>query len=305
MTLVLIACFLTVALAIAGAGYWFLNRPEEVIDPAAPEVRVMLGSADGSHDEPAGMEFLRTLGLMFPGATRANKSLDNDLSAAGYRHPARRAYFHGLQAAAGTVLAGVAVLAWQRMSYGPAETVLAAVGGAMAGGYLVRQALRNSVASRRLRIRSALPSALDLIVLSLEAGQPLDLAMSDTSRELLRAHKDLAYELSLVPIELRAGNPRADVLGGLARRIGEPELTRLINVMVDSDRYGTSMAPALKSHARYLRTRRRQSAQEQARKVSVKLVFPVFFLIFPSVLLVTLGPAVISLYENLIPMMMK
>jgi tight adherence protein C len=75
--------------------------------------------------------------------------------------------------------------------------------------------------------------------------------------------------------------------------------------MTDSDRYGTSMAPALKNHARYLRTRRRQSAQEQARKISVKLVFPVFFLIFPSVLLVTLGPAIINLYTNLIPMMTK
>ena len=305
MPLVLFACFATVSLAIVGAGYWFLNRPEVVTEPGAPEVKVLLGSAEVPFDEPAGHEFIRTLGLLLPGATRANVALDRDLAAAGYRHPARRAYFHGLQAASGVVLATLAVVIWRRLGYGAGETLLAALAGAMAGGWLVRQALRNSVSHRRLRVRSALPSALDLVVLSLEAGQPLDLALGDTSRELRRAHKDLSYELGLVPIELRAGNPRADVLTGLARRIGEPELTRLVSVMVDSDRYGTSMAPALKNHARYLRTRRRQSAQEQARKVSVKLVFPVFFLIFPSVLLVTLGPAVINLYENLIPMMMK
>ena len=306
MTLVLIACFLTVALAITGAGYWFLNRPEgPVLEPGAPEIRVMLGSAEGPLDEAPGLEFLRTLGLMIPGAGRANAALDQDLVSAGYRDPARRAYFHGVQAATGLLVAIAAVFVWKWLGYGAGETLLVAMAGGMAGGWLVRTLLRGSVDRRRDRIRAALPSALDLLVLGMEAGQPLDLALTDTSRELRRAHPDLSFEFAMVPIELRAGNPRAEVLSGLARRIGEKELTRLVHVMIDSDRYGTSMAPALKNHARYLRTRRRQSAQEQARKVSVKLVFPVFFLIFPSVLLVTLGPAIINLYTNLIPMMMK
>ena len=95
------------------------------------------------------------------------------------------------------------------------------------------------------------------------------------------------------------------MLTNLARRNEEPELTKLVNLLADADRFGSSLAPALRTHARYMRTRRRQLAQEQARKTTVKLVFPVFFLIFPSVLVVTLGPAVISLYSSLIPMLTK
>ena len=304
MLLILLACFTTIAAAIVGAGYWLLRKAEA--PPAVePAPKVVLTDTQGPIDEPAGLELLRTLGLIMPGGGRADKALEKDLLGAGYRHPARRSYFHGLQAAAGLLCAMLSVILWAKLGYGATETVLAALAAVMLGTWLVRHLLRSRARRRRDRVRTALPSALDLMVLGMEAGQPLDLVLNDTSRELRIAHPDLAAELALVPIELRAGNPRAEVLTSLARRVGEPELTRLVNVMVDSDRYGTAMAPALKSHARYLRTRRRQSAQEQARKVSVKLVFPVFFLIFPSVLLVTLGPAVINLYTNLIPLMMK
>jgi tight adherence protein C len=98
---------------------------------------------------------------------------------------------------------------------------------------------------------------------------------------------------------LGAGHLRADAFRNLAIRTGEPELRKLSNLLIDSDRFGSSLAPALKTHAKYLRTRFRQQAQEAARKVGVKLIFPVFFLIFPSVLLVTLGPACIMMYTQL------
>jgi len=305
MLLVLVACFLTVAAAIVGAGYWFLRQPEAAPAPAEAAPRVVLADTAGPVDEAAGMEFLRTLGTLTPGASRANSALRRDLLAAGYRHPAAQAYFHGIQAAAGLVMAVVFVLAWAMLGYAVEQTLLAAFAGLLAGGMGVRKLLRSRVKQRRAKIRSALPSALDLLVLGMEAGQPIDLVLAESAKELRRSHRDLSQEFALVPIELRAGNPRAEVLQNMARRVGETELTRLVNVMTDSDRYGTSMAPALKNHARYLRTRRRQGAQEQARKISVKLVFPVFFLIFPSVLLVTLGPAIINLYTNLIPMMTK
>ena len=104
-------------------------------------------------------------------------------------------------------------------------------------------------------------------------------------------------------LELKAGGTRSDVLWGLADRSGDVEVRKLVALLVDTDRFGTSLAPALRSHAKYLRTRRRQKAQETARKLSVKLVFPVFFLIFPSILLVTLGPALIAVFSHLLPML--
>jgi tight adherence protein C len=100
-------------------------------------------------------------------------------------------------------------------------------------------------------------------------------------------------------MELRTGGTRAESFRALAARNNEPELRKLANLLIDSDRYGVSIGPALRSHAKYLRTRFRQQAQEKARKVGVKLIFPVFFLIFPSVLLVTLGPACIMMYTQL------
>jgi tight adherence protein C len=109
----------------------------------------------------------------------------------------------------------------------------------------------------------------------------------------------LSGELHQVQIEMPASRSRAEVFRALSDRNTEPELKRLAQVFLDSDRFGTGLAPALRTHVKFLRIRLRQQAYEQARKVSVKLVFPVFFLIFPSVILVTLGPALIQVYSQL------
>ena len=123
--------------------------------------------------------------------------------------------------------------------------------------------------------------------------------MVDTSAELRLAYPDLSAELSQVHLELRAGRSRAEALRHLGARNADPELRKLSGLLVDSERFGTSLGPALRTHAKYLRTRMRQQAQEQARKVTVKLIFPVFFLIFPSVILVTLGPAVLLIFSQM------
>jgi len=156
------------------------------------------------------------------------------------------------------------------------------------------------LAGRRIdRLRRALPAALDLMVLAIEAGQGLDSAILDTSRGLRTAHPDLAAEFSLFQHELKANTSRGDALRNLAVRCKDLEIRKFVNLLIDTDRFGTSLGPALKTHARYLRIRFRQIAQEKARKVGVKLIFPVFFLIFPSVILVTLGPAVILIFTQM------
>jgi tight adherence protein C len=133
----------------------------------------------------------------------------------------------------------------------------------------------------------------------MEAGQALDQSIADASRGLKRTHPDFSAEFAQLYMELRTGSSRADSFRALGARNKEPELRKLANLLVDSDRFGVSIGPALRSHAKYLRTRFRQQAQEKAQKVGVKLIFPVFFLIFPSVLLVTLGPACIMMFQQL------
>jgi len=167
-------------------------------------------------------------------------------------------------------------------------------------GYLIPDRVLDRLAARRVaRLRRGLPAALDLLVLGIEAGQALDAAILDTSRGLRVSYPDLASEFTLLQLELKANTARSDALKNFADRCRDIELRKFAHLLIDTDRFGTSVGPALKTHARYLRIRFRQLAQERARKVAVKLIFPVFFLIFPSVILVTLGPAVILLMTQM------
>ncbi|MEO8127741.1 MAG: type II secretion system F family protein, partial [Bryobacteraceae bacterium] len=125
----------------------------------------------------------------------------------------------------------------------------------------------------------------------------------DSSREIRAAFPDLADELLTVSLALRASASREQVFRDFGNRSSDLEFKKLSNLLIDSDRFGSSLGPTLRTHARYLRIRRRQHAQERARKIGVKLVFPIFFLIFPSVLLVTLGPAAMAIMTALRPMM--
>jgi tight adherence protein C len=171
---------------------------------------------------------------------------------------------------------------------------------ALGFGYILPDRILASLTrARARRLRHGLPAALDLLVLGIEAGQPLDHAIAESARELRHAHPDLSAELAFMQIEMQLGASRTVALRNMADRNSEPELRKLASLIIESDRFGSSPAPALHSHAKYLRTRMRQQANESARKLGVKLVFPVFFLIMPSLLLVTLGPAVIQMMTQL------
>jgi tight adherence protein C len=163
--------------------------------------------------------------------------------------------------------------------------------------------LERRINKRRERLRLSLPDGLDLMVVSVEAGLGLDQAVQNVSRELTLAHPELSEELGLVTLEMRAGKRRAEALQNLAQRTGEPELRKLTSLLIQSDRFGTSMAEALRTHSEFMRTRRRQDAEERAAKVGVKLVFPIFFFILPSMLVVAAGPGLLQVFKYLFPMM--
>jgi tight adherence protein C len=125
----------------------------------------------------------------------------------------------------------------------------------------------------------------------------------EASRQLRDPFPDLCAELSMVHIEVLASKSRAQALRNLASRNQEVEIRRLARILLDADRFGTSLAPTLRMHVHYLRMKMRQRAREAAQKVAVKMVFPLFFLIFPSILLVTLGPAVLQILSQLQPLL--
>jgi tight adherence protein C len=175
--------------------------------------------------------------------------------------------------------------------------------GGIAGYFAPGFILERMVAARQTRIRLSLPDALDLLVVCVEAGLGLDQAIHNVSQELRSTHKDISEELGLVTLEMRAGKQRAEALRNLADRTGEPELRKLVAILIQADRFGVSVADSLRTHSDFMRVRRRQEAEERAAKVGVKLVFPIFFCIMPSMMLVTAGPGVLQLFRNLYPMM--
>ena len=161
--------------------------------------------------------------------------------------------------------------------------------------------LRWKVRQRQTSLRLALPDALDLLVICVESGLGLDQAMMRVSQELRVAHPDLSDELQLVNLEMRVGKTRLEALRGLADRTGVDDIRALVAMLVQTDRFGTSVAQSLRIHSEDLRTRRRQRAEEKAAKTTVKMVPPLVFFIFPALMIVILGPAVITVVRVLLP----
>jgi tight adherence protein C len=170
-------------------------------------------------------------------------------------------------------------------------------------GYLLPGMVLARLAKRRQhRIRLSLADALDLLVVSVEAGLGLDQALMRVATELSAAYPDLADELKLVNLELRAGKARSEALRNLADRTGVDDLSSLVTMLIQTDKFGTSIAQSLRVYSDTLRTKRRQRAEEAAAKTGVKMVFPLVFCIFPAVWVVTIGPAAIKIIRVLFPL---
>jgi tight adherence protein C len=168
------------------------------------------------------------------------------------------------------------------------------------GFFLPRFFLKRMIKDRQHRIRIALPDALDLTVICVEAGLALDQAMLRVGQDLHHAHPDLSDEFHFVNLEMRAGKPRAEALRNLVDRTGVDDIRSLVGTLIQTDRFGTSVAQALRVHSDSLRTARRQRAEEQAAKTTIKMVPPLVLFILVPFLFVTIGPALIQAYHSLV-----
>jgi tight adherence protein C len=177
---------------------------------------------------------------------------------------------------------------------------------ALALGYLFPDMfLTWRVNARQAKIRRGLPDGLDLLVICVESGLGLDQALMKVSQELRITHHELSEELQLVNLEMRIGKTRIEALRELARRTGLEDIKSLVAMLVQTDRFGTSVAQSLRVYSDDLRTKRRQRAEEMSAKTTVKMVPPLIFFIFPALMVVILGPAVISLMRQLMPALQR
>jgi len=246
-------------------------------------------------------ELVRRIGSFVPDSPKNLPRLKQRLIRAGFRDPAAVRFFHGTRAVTMVVFAAAGLAASLR-SYSTFENLLKVAGAATLVGYILpSQILLWRIARRKRRIERALPSALDLMVVCVESGLGLDQTTIQVARELQYAYPELCDEFAVMNLEMRAGKRRAEALHNLAERTGVEELKKLVAVLIQTDRFGTSIAQTLRGHSEYLRVMARQRAEERAAKLAVKLVFPIFFCVLPSLFVVTLGPVMTRLVRDLIP----
>jgi tight adherence protein C len=265
------------------------RRLRETIDAgAAPVVdrgyrRAMLGA-------------FTKVGHMAPQSAADTSKLRQRLITAGFRSRDALVVFLGIRV--GVAIAAFGLLMMPIFSRPNMLFAFAAcgVGYVLPGMVLARMAKR-----RQHRIRLGLPDALDLLVVSVEAGLGLDQAIQRVGAELAFAHPDLCDELRLINLELRAGKARSEALHNLSERTGLDDIRELVTMLVQTDKFGTSVAQSLRVHSETVRTKRRQRAEEAAAKIGVKMVFPLVLCIFPAIYVVTLGPAAIKFMQVLGP----
>ena len=283
---------------VGGGALLFMPRRQEAIDRRLME---LTSERDNLEPEKPRWQVLvgvfKRIGEKVPRSPKEMGSLRLRLVQAGYRRDEALTIFFGIR-----VLFAIVLFLLFSSSILMRPNTFVALGG-LALGYLLPGMVLARLAKRRAhRVRLSLADALDLLVVSVEAGLGLDQALTRVGTELAFAYPELADELKLINLELRAGKPRAEALRNLADRTGVDDLSSLVTMLIQTDKFGTSVAQSLRVYSETLRTKRRQRAEEAAAKTGVKMVFPLVLCIFPSIWVVTIGPAAIKFVTVLFPM---
>jgi tight adherence protein C len=291
--------FLVGSAIIAAVAFVLLPNRAAVIDRRLEELTTARGG--GEEVKPRFQKLIgiaKRVGEKVPRSPKEMGSLRLRLVQAGYRREEAITIFFGLR-----VMFALVLFALFSTSIVARPNLTLALGGLGVGYVLPGMVLARLAKRRAHRIRLSLADMLDMLVVSVEAGLGLDAALSRVGAELAFAYPELADELKLINLELRAGKPRSEALRNLADRTGVDDLSSLVTMLIQTDKFGTSVAQSLRVYSETLRTKRRQRAEEAAAKTGVKMVFPLVFCIFPAIWVVTIGPAAIKFVTVLFPLM--
>jgi tight adherence protein C len=297
LTLLPILAFAFGTLIVTAIAYVTLSKRSVILDQRLREVGVPERPGESNAEPQQIAAFLKRVGERVPKSPAELTKIQGRLVQAGYRRSDALFIFLGIRFACALALFFLMVTPIVVRPNVGLALVAAAIGYIVPAMVLARMAKK-----RQHRIQLSLADALDLLVVSVEAGLGLDQAMARVGQELAFAHPDLSAELRLVNLELLAGRGRADALKNLADRTGVDDLRSLVAMLVQTDKFGTSVANSLRVYSETLRTKRRQRAEEAAAKTGVKMVFPLVLCIFPAIWVVTIGPAAIKFIRVLGPM---
>ncbi len=296
----LLFVIVTVAFSFVGLRLWI--RPKEAMERVTGTILEHAELAP-AHPSLALHDLIKKLGDVLPASPKDLSVMQRRLVRAGLRGPNALKMLYGSKVLLGVLLPLLMSLAVAQSTAEPTNKFIA-VAAAAAMGFFGPNEWVNIMAKRRQKaIGKGLPNALDLLVVCVESGLGLDQAIVQVAKELEHAHPEITEEFALVNYELKAGKRRVDALRNLADRTACDDLKKLVAVLIQADRFGTGIAQSLRAHADYMRVQARQICEEKAAKLGVKLVFPIFFCILPSLFVVTVGPVAVKIVRELVPMM--
>jgi tight adherence protein C len=301
MTLFLFV-FLVVMISVAGLKFWV--RPKEAMERVSG---VSIGAREHAAAHPSLVfgDLMKKLGNVIPSNPKDANTMQRRLIRAGFRGENALKTLYGAKLVFSILVPLIMIGLVAGSNTDQANKVLAIVGAVAMGFFGPNEYVKIVGQKRQKQIQRGLSNSLDLMVVCVESGLGLDQAIMQVAKELEAAHPEISEEFSLVNLELKAGKRRIEALRNLAERTGVNDLKKLVAVLIQADRFGTGVAASLRGHADYMRVQARQIAEEKAAKLGVKLVFPIFFCILPTLFLVTVGPMAVKIVRDLIPMMMN
>jgi tight adherence protein C len=302
VTLILLSTFVSIAFIVMGV-YWLLFRPvsataqrlAQLEDPRSLGVQ----SIEPNTMESLAARMAEPINRLVPPSAKDAKKLQKKLMQAGFRSASSPSIYRAIQLTLMLVLPGWVLLGYSMTAQPITEAILPCLGAFAAGFLKPRFILNRLVAKRKLRITWGLADALDLMVITMEAGLGLNAAMLKVCDELKTVHPDICKEFELANLEIRVGRERSEALRNLAERTGVEDLNSLVGMLIQADRFGTSIARAVRVYSDSLRTKRRQRAEQAAQKAAFKLLLPLGALLFPTMFIIILGPALLNISDML------
>lgn len=306
LLVITISTFVCISLGMMGV-YWLLYRPQSAATERLKRlgVRNTTGAATVASidEERRGADLAERLasplGRLLPPSAAEAKKLQKQLMQAGFRSSTGPVVYRAVQLATMAGFPAIVAFACALLARPLNSALLWILFAFVIGFFLPRYALRRMIRSRQQLVRWGLADALDLMVISVEAGLGLNAAMMKVSSELKEVHPDISEEFELANLEIRVGRDRDEALRNLADRTGVDDLRSLVAMLIQTDRFGTSIARAIRAFSDSLRTKRRQRAEQAAQKAAVKLLFPLACFLFPTLFIAILGPAALQLMDTL------
>jgi len=303
ITIIVVSTFVSIAFIVM-ALYWLLFRPVSATAQRLQDLDDPRGVAAAQSIEVSGMETLAArlaepINRLVPPSAADAKKLHRQLMQAGYRSPSAPGVYRVTQLVLMLALPTLVLLFWTLTAQPLNDAILPLLGAFGIGFLLPRFILNRMISGRKLRITWGLADALDLMVITMEAGLGLNAAMLKVCEELKGVHPDICKEFELANLEIRVGRERSEALRNLADRTGVEDLNSLVGMLIQADRFGTSIARAVRVYSDSLRTRRRQRAEQAAQKAAFKLLLPLGGLLFPTMFIIILGPALLNISDML------